>query len=456
MTFRLPLEELRRAIKGVVVTPDSPGFAEETAGFNLANTYSPELAVGIASETDAIEAVRFARQHELRIRILATGHGPIDPVTDGMLIVTKRLDSVAIDPDTKIATIGAGVKWGAVQAAAAPFGLTAITGSSPDVGAIGLALGGGIGPLARSHGFTSDYVQSFRVVTGTGEVVTASDDENQELFWALRGGKGGLGLVTEMTIALVALPTIFAGAIIFDEPHIETVLRGWADWTASAPDDVTTSAAMIHFPPFETVPEPVRGHFGIAIRFAYPGSPEEGAALAEPLRGLAPALMDYVGELPTSQMGIIHSDPTEPMPAWDRGTLLNTIDQPLVTALLAQLGPGVESPFMISEFRHLGGATATDVPNGSAARGRRAGFTFYTVAIPNETAVAGELEASATRLVESLGPWMSQELHPNFSSPVTTWEQFADGWPRDVLERLVAVKKQYDPHALFTYGPVAR
>lgn len=453
MTFKPPVETLRQTIEGVVLTPESSGFDEEVAGFNLANRHSPELAVKVASESDVVAAVRFAHQHGLAIRILATGHGPIDPVTDGMLIVTKCLNSVSIDTQTNIATVGAGVKWEMVQTAAAPFGLTAITGSSPDVGAIGLTLGGGIGPLVRSHGFTSDYVKSFRLVSGTGEVITASGDENTELFWALRGGKGGLGVVTEMQIALVALPTIFAGAIIFDEQHIETVLRGWAEWTASAPEDVTTSAAIIHFPPFDDVPEPIRGHFGIAIRFAYPGSPEEGEQLVEPLRVLAPALMDYVGELPTSRIGLVHNDPVEPLPAWDRGMLLNSIDQSFVTAALAEFGPGAESPFMISEIRHLGGAAVQDVPEGSAARGRKAGFTFYTVAIPSETATEGVLEAAAAKLINSLGPWISPETHPNFSSPTVNWEQFASGWPPDVFERLAAVKKQYDPKALFTYGP---
>lgn len=106
-----------------------------------------------------------------------------------------------------------------------------------------------------------------------------------------------------MRIELVSLPMIFAGAIVYDAPHIEAVLRGWIDWTVSAPADVTTSVAMIHFPPFEEVPEPIRGHHGIALRFAYPGPVAEGERLVAPLRALAPALMDTVGELPTSMMG---------------------------------------------------------------------------------------------------------------------------------------------------------
>ena len=455
MNTRDSLSELRARVSGPVLTPEDVGFSGEVSGFNVANTYHPSVAVGVTSEADVVEAVRFAASHQLPIRVLATGHGPINPVAGGMLIVTKRLNAVSIDRDTRIATVGAGVKWEAVQSAAAPLGLTAITGSSPDVGAVGLTLGGGLGPLARSHGFTSDYVRSFRVVTGDGEAVTASADENPELFWALRGGKGGLGVVTRMRIELVPLPTIYAGAIVFDAPHIETALRGWIDWTATAPADVTTSVAIIHFPPFEEVPEPIRGHHGIALRFAYPGSPAEGERLVAPLRALAPALMDTVGELPTSMMGLIHSDPTDPLPAWDRGGLLNSIDQDFATALLAEVGAGVESPLLITEVRHLGGATVKDVAGGSAVSGRTAGFTFYAIGVPDPSLFDAVLPAAADRLSSAISPWFSSESNPNFAGHFPTREQFASAWPAEIFARLATVKKHYDPLGLFTYGPAA-
>ncbi len=436
-----------------MLAPGDSGFDSEVSGFNVANSFCPEVAVGITNEADAVEAVRFAARHHLPIRILATGHGPINPVSEGMLIVTKRLSALSIDSETRIATVGAGVKWEAVQAEAAPLGLTAITGSSPDVGAVGLVLGGGLGPLARSHGFSSDYVKSFRVVTGAGEAVTASADSNPELFWALRGGKGGLGLVTEMRVELVPLPVIFAGAIVFDEPHIESVLRGWIDWTASAPDDVSTSVAMIHFPPFDVVPEPIRGRFGIALRFAYPGAADAGAEIVAPLRALAPALMDMVGELPTSMMGLIHSDPVDPLPAMDRGALLNGVDQDFASALLAEiLG---ESPLMLTEIRHLGGATRTDVAEGSAASGRASGFSFYQIGVPDPALFESVVPAALDRVAAAVAPWLAPEANPNFMEAFRSRSQFEHTWPADIFARLEAARKQYDPQSLFSYGPRA-
>jgi hypothetical protein len=450
-----PIEELRARVSGPVLRPADPGFAEETSGFNLANSYAPAVAVGVTNEADVVEAVRFAAEHDLPVRVLATGHGPADPVTDGVLVVTRRLSTVSIDADARVATIGAGVKWEAVQAAAAPLGLTAITGSSPDVGAIGLTLGGGLGPLLRSHGYTSDYAESFRVVTGEGEAVTASAEEHPELFWALRGGKGGLGVVTELRIRLVPLPVIFGGSIIFDEPHIEAVLRGWIEWTATAPDEVTTSVAVMYFPPIGDVPELLRGRHCIVLRFAFPGSTAEGERLVAPLRALASALLDTVDELPTSMMGLIHNDPTTPLPAWDRAGLLDSVDQDLATALLEHVGSGIRSPLMITELRHLGGAGAVDVPEGSAAGGREGAFSYYLIGVPDPSLFETVLPDAAGRLLEGLAPWVSTRSNVNFAGRFTSEEHYRSAWPAEIFARLETVKQRYDPHGLFTFGPPA-
>ena len=270
--------------------------------------------------------------------IPATGHSSYAPIVGGMLISTKRLDSVSIDPATRIATIGAGAKWLAVQAAAASFELTAITGSSPDVGAVGLTLGGGLGPLARSHGFTSDYVRGFTVVTADGAIVDADDRAASRSVLGAARGKGGLGVVTEMRIELVPLALIYAGALYFDEPHIETVLRGWVDWTATAPDEVTSSVALINFPPLEEIPEPLRGRRTIAVRFAYPGRRQTVSDWRAVADARASADRRH-RRAPTAEMGVIHSDPDQPIPAWDRGMLLSSIDQEFADELLAQVGP---------------------------------------------------------------------------------------------------------------------
>ena len=203
------VERLRAEVAGPVLVPADEGFAAELAGFNTNVVHTPDIAVGITSEADAVAVVRAAAESGTPIRVLATGHGSSSPVTGGIMVTTSRLAGVTVDPDAKLAHINAGCAWGEVVAAAGEHGLAPITGASDVVGCIGYTLGGGIGPLSRTYGVSSDWARGFRVVTASGEAVTASATENPDLFWAMRGGKGGFGIVLSMDFALVELTTLY-------------------------------------------------------------------------------------------------------------------------------------------------------------------------------------------------------------------------------------------------------
>src|SRR6187402_3502172 len=200
---------LARRTAGPVLIPGDEGFEAAVSAFNTVVHNRPDAVIIVASADDAVEAVRFARSAQVPVRVLSTGHGAEDPVTDGLLISVRELDRVEIDAEERAATVGGGVRWSAVVDAAAGYGLAPVSGSSTGVGVVGFLLGGGLGPFARAFGFGSDRLISLQVVTGGGELVTASADENPDLFWALRGGKGGLGVVTEATIGLVEMPVFY-------------------------------------------------------------------------------------------------------------------------------------------------------------------------------------------------------------------------------------------------------
>ena len=448
-------ETLRDKIIGPVLTPEDPGFAEEVSGSNLAIAHVPDVVVGVTSVRDVSEAVRFAAAEGLPVRVQATGHGAHHAISGGMLLTTRRLDEVTVDASSRLASIGAGATWRAVQAVVAPLGLTAIPGSSMTVGTIGYALGGGLGPLARSHGFTSDYVRGFEVITATGEAIVANDTENTELFWALRGGKGGLGVVTRMQLELVPLATIYAGSLYFAEDHIEAALRGWIEWTSIAPDDVTTSVAILKFPDFEQVPPPLRGRRVLSLRFAYPGDAGEGELLAAPLRALAPTIIDAIAPLSTADLGQIHNDPDQPGAGWSSGMLLQAIDEGFATQLLAKVGAGTTAPLLGVELRHLGAATALDVTGGSAVGGRASAFTLTMIGVPDPALFDVIIPAFADELAASIRPWISDETTINFAGDISTMEAFASAWPRETHHRLQAARALYDPSGLFTYGPTS-
>ncbi|GIF75580.1 FAD-binding oxidoreductase [Asanoa siamensis] len=435
-------------IGGTVYERGDDGFAAAAAGFNLAFAHEPDLVAVATSVTDVVEAVRFARTAGLRVVVQSTGHGAETPIESGLLLDTSRLDTVRVDPETRTATIGAGVRWNAVVAAASAYGLTPVTGSSPMVGAVGYLLGGGVGPLARSHGFSSDYATGFTVVTGAGEVVEANAEQNPDLFWALRGGKFGLGVVVEMRVRLVALTSVYGGSFFVDTPHIERMVRFWTDWTDGASDLVTTSIQAAAFPPLPQVPEPLRGKRLLSVRFAYPGDAPEGERLVAPLRGAAPVYLDMLGELPTTQLGTIHNDPPDPMPAYVHGTMLDRADQGLATAFLETVGPdAVDSPFMVGEMRHLGAATRRDVPGGSAVGGRGSDYVAAMVCAQPEL-FATAAPAAAERWDGLAAPWISDVNNPNvLAQPITTARVDAC-WPDDIRARLEQVRDRYDPDGL--------
>ncbi|NUU19217.1 FAD-binding oxidoreductase [Cellulomonas humilata] len=432
---------LTSRVTGPVLTPDQDGFADEIAPHNRAVVHAPDVAVGAASTQDVAETVRWAAEQGVPVHVLATGHGATTPVTSGVLLTTRRLGGVDVDPDARVATIGAGARWSDVVPAADAHGLTPIAGSSANVGVAGYLLGGGLGPVARSHGYSSDLLESVTVVTGTGEVVEASADEHPDLFWALRGGKVGLGVVTQVRLRLVEMPELYAGTLFFGAEHIEPAVRGWLAWTSTADPATTTSAAIVRFPPLEAIPPFLRGRTVLLLRVARPGDEAAGKAAAAPLRALAPAFLDTVGVLPAARAGEIHNDPGQPGPGWVRGMLLDRADDALASTWLGLVGADASTPFMAAELRHVAGATGVDVPDGSAVSGRGSAFVV-SVASGNPSRFA-ELPAAADAVVEALAPWASTEVNPNFAGTGSAV------WTPETADRLAQVRRTYDPAGVF-------
>jgi hypothetical protein len=443
---------LRSRVTGPVLVGGDDGYAEESLAWIRNFTHTPHVVVGATNVSDVAEAVRFAAANHLAVHIQATGHGSHAAITDGLLITTRRLDEVTIDAEAHTATIGAGVAWDAVIAAAAEAGLAPIAGSSVTVGAVGFLLGGGLGPLVNSHGFGSDWVRSFEVVLASGDTVTASADDHPDLFWALRGGKGGLGVVTSARIELVELATLYGGSLTFDARDIDAALHGWVDYLETADPAVTTSVAVLRMPDLPFIPPPVRGRTLLSVRFAYPGDAVTGERLAAPLRALAPVYLDDLKQIPSAAIGTIHNDPPDPTVGWTSGRMLNAIDHALVTTLLEFAGADKQLPFVSVEIRQFGEAPATDVPGGSAVGGRGAQGSLNLVGVPNPELFAAVIPGAADALLGALSRWISPENNVNFASGFGSLAEYRGAWPPDTFARLDEIKKTYDPRGLLVYG----
>jgi FAD/FMN-containing dehydrogenase len=364
---------------------------------------------------------------------------------------TSRLSNVHVDG--RIAHIEAGCRWAEVVAAAAEHGLAPITGASDAVGCIGYTLGGGLGPLARTYGFSSDWARGFRVVTGTGEVVTANAEENADLFWALRGGKGGLGLVVSMDFELVELTSLYGGSLFFPADDIASVFTTWVEWTKTVPETVNSSVAILRLPPIDAIPEPLRGRTTLSLRYAFVGDPAEGERLLRPIRDAGTAVIDGVGEMPASDIALIHNDPKGPLPAWDRGMLLSDVDADFAAALLEVAGPDQQLPLVAVELRHLGGATHRDVPEGSAVGGRGGAYTLVLIGVPDPGLFEKVLPGAVDGVLGPLAQWISAEHTVNFAGAFDLPGSYEGSWPADTFARLTEVRAAHDPDKVFPYGP---
>lgn len=446
MTVELDTAALAATLEGPLLVPDEPGYDDEVAGFNTAVVLRPDLVIGATTVDDVVAAVGFAAANNLHLQVMSTGHHS-EPMTDGLLLTTHRLDKLEIDPDRQLATVGGGVRWQAVVDAGAPHGLLPIAGSSTNVGVVGYLLGGGFGPLVRSHGVSSDYVVSFTVVTGEGDVLTVDADQHAELFWALRGGKEGLGIVTEAVVRLAPMTELYAGSLIYAEEDIETAFRHWVDWTSTADPQLSTSVAIMNLPPLEVIPPPLRGRRLLSLRFAYPGRVDAGEQLAETFRSVAPVYLDGLGPLPAAEIARVHNDPTQPGPSAVRGMALRSLDAEAAGKVLSLVGPGTSSPVLSLEIRQLGSAAVADVEGGSAVGGRDAGFLMGMVG-NNPALLNTELPAEFQHIIDTLQPWAAAETNANFlGEPVLAADARA-AWSPDVVQRIAAARRRYDPDQL--------
>jgi hypothetical protein len=429
---------------GTTYDGGSPAGIDEAAGFNTAVTHRPDVVVAATSAEDVAAAVRAAAAEGRRVAVQATGHGATAPVEGGVLVSTRHLQGVRVDPEARVARVGAGVRWRTVIDAAAPHGLAPLSGSSSGVGVVGYTLGGGMGHLARRHGFAADHVRAVELVTARGELTRVTAASDPELFWALRGGQGRFGIVTALEFGLVAVPRFVGGAMIFTGPAVAEVLHAFAAWAPTLPEEVTTSVALLRLPPLDTVPPPLRGVVSLALRFGSTGSPEQAESLLAPMRAVATPVLDSVGPMPYAAVDSIHMDPTEPLPAVTRGGLLRSLPAAAVDALLAAAGPEVELPLAVAELRLMGGALARPAAVPNAVAGREGAFSL-TVVAPAPPPLRDVTPVVATGVVTALAPWSTGSSLANFAGTTDA----GTVWSPAVRERLQRVKDLLDPDDVF-------
>ncbi|MFJ8748540.1 FAD-binding oxidoreductase [Streptomyces sp. NPDC102441] len=412
--------------------------------FQTAFPIRPGLLVEASNAADVQAAVRDAAARGLSVAVHATGHGLPGPVEGGVLIRTRRMDTVRVDPERRTARIGAGATWGDVVAAAAPHGLAPLNGSSPGVGAISYTLGGGLPVLAREFGHAADHVRSLDVVTADGALRHVTPDSEPDLFWGLRGGGHRLGVVTELEIGLVAVDRLYGGALAFDGDVAPAVLRRYLEWTRSVPETCTSSVAALLYPDMPQLPEPLRGRYVVSVRVAYTGPASDGEALVAPLRAVGPALSDSLREMPYTESHTIHSDPPFPHAYYGEGLMLRDLDSGAAGRVLELTGP--KAPTMtVVQLNHLGGALAAWPAHDNAVPYRDAGFLLRLLSPLDGTDMTA-VRALYARVAGETAPYaLGRALNFSFGGGDRTEDLHG---PR-TRERLAGLVSRHDPASLF-------
>ncbi|WP_078965852.1 bagremycin/ferroverdin biosynthesis FAD-dependent oxygenase BagG/FevA2 [Streptomyces aureocirculatus] len=418
-------------------------FALELDGFNLITEHDPDLIAVVADAADVREAVSYAAARQLPIAVQATGHGPSNAADRGLLISTRRLRGVTIDPLARSARTEGGVQWYEVVQAAAEYGLAPLSGSSTLTGVTGYTLGGGLGLMARRYGYAADLVTAVEVVTADGQAHRATADRDPDLFWALRGGTGNFGVVTALEFDLVPVARLYGGGLFFPGDAAADVLHAWRAWTASVPDELTSSFALLRLPDIEAVPDFLRGRLTAHIRIAHLGSAAAGEELVAPLRAAAPLVVDTLAVIPYTRSGEIHTDPIEPMPYHARSLMLRGLDETVADGLLALAGPGADCIDLMVELRQLGGALGRPAAVPNAVDHRDAAFALSTVSLP---------DGRPPLVVDGMAPWGTGRRLLNFLAGPDTAHLARTGYEPATYDRLADVKARVDPKNLFRFN----
>jgi hypothetical protein len=444
MTITPPIDD---RVGRLLVHPGDHGWDAARAAWNLAVDQRPVAVAFPETSDDVVAIVEYARTRGLRVAPQGTGHNAaaIRSLDRTVLVKTSRMRQVVVEPSARTAWVGAGVLWEEVATAAHEHGLAALSGSSPDVGAVGYTLGGGVSWLVRTHGLSCNNVRSIDVVTADGRLVRTSHDREPELFWALRGGGGSFGIVTGMELDLFPITEVFAGAMFWPMDRAAEILHAWRQLTPGFPETMTSVARVLQLPPIPDVPEHLRGRAFTVVEAIFLGDAEEGRRLLEPLRVLQPEI-DTLAVIPPVELLHLHMDPEQPVPVVGGGQLFRGFPSEAIDALLAVAGPGTDSPLLTLEVRHIGGAARRPAAGHGALAALDGDYMTFGGGIPMTPELGVAIQARIDALDRVLDPWSSDTTYLNFVEHPSDSSSF---YPPETYARLRAAKRTYDPDELF-------
>jgi FAD/FMN-containing dehydrogenase len=439
-------EALRGLAGGAVHLPGDPLYDEARMPWNLQVDEHPAAVAYPADPQEVALIVKAAAAAGLRVAPQGTGHGapPLaGRLGDAVLLRTSAMTGLRVDAATRTARADAGVLWGDVVARAGKVGLAGMHMSSPGVGVVGSSLGGGVSWYARQHGLQCSAITAVELVLADGTFVRATEDQDPDLLWAARGGSGGFGVVTSLEFDLLPVRTAYAGMLAWDWTHARRVLTAWGEWTADAPESVTSVARIFQVPDSEWLPAQLSGRKMVMIDAVVLGDPEAGARSIAPLRALKPEINTFT-EMPAADIAHLQMDPQEPTAVYANSVLVDGFPADAAEALVDVAGPGSGSNLLFVELRQLGGALARPSPREGAMDHLDGSFLVLGVGLDVGTGWSA-VRADATRILDSLSPWTSAAAYLSMAYEAAARR----GWSPTAYDRLRRIRRAADPNGLF-------
>jgi FAD/FMN-containing dehydrogenase len=436
------IRDLRASLRGPLLQPADPGYDTARKIDNAMIDRRPALIARCAGVADVLGAVRFARKHDVLVSVRAGGHNVAgNAVCDGGLVIdVSPMKGIRVDPGGRTAQAQAGVTWGELDAEAQAFGLATTGGVISTTGIAGLTLGGGVGWLNGRFGLACDNLISADVVTADGQFLRASEQENAELFWGLRGGGGNFGIVTSFEYRLHPLgPMVLSGPVFHPAARAREVLRFYREFSAGEPDELTTYAGLLTGPDGTPL---------VGLVPCYAGPPEQGEKLVERLRKFGPPAVDMIGPMPYVAVQRMFNDAFPPgRYSYWKSSLAPEITDQLIDAVAEHMAR-VPSPHSAVMLEHYHGAYSRPAPSATAYRHRRP--TYDVVIIANWTDPADNARniAWARELFAAVQPHVSPAAYVNFLDQDDGADRIRAAYGEN-YDRLVALKRKYDPTNFF-------
>jgi FAD/FMN-containing dehydrogenase len=443
------VESLHEQTHGPVLHPGDEGYTEARTVFNAMIDKYPSIIVRAEGPADVMTAVDFARTHDLLLSVKGGGHNFAGTAVsdDGLTIDLSQMDFVRVDPDEQRAVVGPGCEWADVDHETQAHGLATTGGLVSHTGVAGLTLGGGQGYLARHYGLTCDNLVGADVVTAAGELVHASEAENPDLFWALRGGGGNFGVVTAFEFELHEVgPELLGGLIVHPYEDAQEGLEFYREFTTEAPNELACYALFARVPPEEPFPERYQGEPALNFAVCYDGPIEEGEAVLEPLREFGDPILDGTQPKPYTALQAAFDDGSPPGYRWyTKSHYLEDLPEQAIDTMLDYTDP-YPGPLTQVALEPLGGAVAERDPQETAFAHRDAEYSLGIWPCWGDSGMDEELINWARDFHDAMRPYASGVYSNYLDRDELDRLEAAFG---QNYERLREVKAKWDPENLF-------